>query len=270
MSNGLESYEWSRGAGSASTTVVGLFRDGVLFHSANAFPSSTGTWGVEGFEGPESGSFTISMYTWVGSFPGLSAARLVTQKTVTWDCSGPFSDVPASRAFSKEIAWLAGSGITSGFSDGTFRPLGSVNRDAMAAFLYRFANRPNFTPPATSPFTDISPSTPFYKEITWLASTGITGGFSDGTFRPQGTVNRDAMAAFLYRFADRPDFTPPATSPFSDITPSTPFYKEITWLASTSITGGFSDNTFRSLQPVNRDAMAAFLYRYFEKFFSEA
>ena len=265
MSNIAESYEWTRGAASATTTVVGLFYDGALFHSANAFPSSTGTWGAEGFEGPESGSLSISMYTWVGTFPGFSNAALVTKKIVTWDCSGPFFDVPASRAFAKEIDWLAGSGITSGFSDGTFRPLESVNRDAMAAFLYRFAGKPAFSPPAVSPFTDLSPSTPFYKEITWLASTGITGGFSDGTFRPQETVNRDAMAAFLYRFAGRPDFTPPTTSPFSDITPSTPFYTEITWLASTNITGGFSDSTFRSLQSVKRDAMAAFLYRFDEK-----
>jgi hypothetical protein len=70
----------------------------------------------------------------------------------------------------------------------------------MAAFLYRFAGKPAFTPPAVSPFSDVTPSTPFYKEITWLASTGITGGFSDGTFRPLGTVKRDAMAAFLFRF----------------------------------------------------------------------
>ena len=176
-----------------------------------------------------------------------------------------FADVPSARAFATEIEWLAGSGITQGFSDGTFRPLGTVKRDAMAAFLYRFAGSPAFTAPATSPFTDISPSTPFYKEITWLASTGITGGFSDGTYRPQGTINRDAMAAFLYRFAGRPDFTPPATSPFSDVTPSTPFYKEITWLAQTEITGGFSDGSFRAVQAVNRDAMAAFLFRFDSK-----
>ena len=173
-----------------------------------------------------------------------------------------FSDVPSGRPFAHEIAWLAASGVTNGYSDGTFRPLGTVNRDAMAAFLYRFAGKPAFTPPAVSPFSDVSASTPFYKEITWLASTGITGGFSDGTFRPLGTVNRDAMAAFLYRFAGRPAFTPPAVSPFSDVSALTPFYKEITWLASTGITGGFSDGTFRPLGTVKRDAMAAFLFRF--------
>jgi hypothetical protein len=79
--------------------------------------------------------------------------------------------------------------------------LASVNRDAMAAFLYRFAGDPAFTPPATSPFTDVTPSTPFYKEITWLASTGVTSGYSNGTFRALNAVNRDAMAAFLFRYS---------------------------------------------------------------------
>ena len=207
----------------------------------------------------ENGPYTAEIYTYVtGPADEVTVAEISTDAY----CLPLFSDVPKTRAFATEIEWLALSGITNGYSDGTFRPLGTVNRDAMAAFLYRFAGEPAFTPPTVSPFSDVTRSTPFYKEITWLASTGITGGFSDGTFRPLGTVNRDAMAAFLYRFAGRSAFTPPAVSPFSDVTPSTPFYKEITWLASTGITGGFSDGTFRPLGTVNRDAMAAFLFRY--------
>lgn len=176
-----------------------------------------------------------------------------------------FRDVPSDRAFATEIEWLAASGITNGFSDGTFRPLGTVNRDAMAAFLYRLMGEPAFTPPATSPFTDVTPTTPFYKEITWLNSTGVAGGFSDGTFRPSRPVNRDAMAAFLFRLANPTDFTPPTVSPFSDVTLATPFAQEILWLDSTGITGGFNDGTFRPAQPVNRDAMAAFLFRFVEQ-----
>jgi hypothetical protein len=197
------------------------------------------------------GSFSPTV---TGSIPGTGLACL-------------FWDVVPNRAFAAEIGWLASSGVTNGYSDGSFRPLGTVNRDAMAAFLYRFAGSPAFTPPAVSPFSDVTPSTPFYKEITWLDQTRITGGFSDGSFRPGLPVNRDAMAAFLYRFAGKPAFSPPAVSPFSDVTPSTPFYTEITWLASTGVTGGFSDGSFRAGQPVNRDAMAAFLFRFDDKGF---
>lgn len=184
--------------------------------------------------------------------------------TAGWGSSGSvtFSDVPSSSQFADEISWLASSGVTTGYPDGSFRPLGTVNRDAMAAFLYRFAGSPAFAPPAVSPFTDVSTSNQFYKEIAWLADTGITTGCPDGGFHPLGTVNRDAMAAFLYRFAESPSFTAPAVSPFIDVATSSQFFKEITWLADTGVTTGYPDGGFHPLGTVNRDAMAAFLYRF--------
>ncbi|MHA7295528.1 S-layer homology domain-containing protein, partial [Arthrobacter sp. HLT1-21] len=65
---------------------------------------------------------------------------------------------------------------------------------------------PAFTPPATSPFTDVSTTQQFYKEMAWLAESGISTGW-DGpngtkTYRALTPVNRDAMAAFMYRFSD--------------------------------------------------------------------
>ena len=73
----------------------------------------------------------------------------------------------------------------------------------MAAFLYRFAGAPTFSPPTRSPFSDVTRSRQFYKEITWLRSTGITTGYANGTFRPGAAVTREAMAAFLYRYNER-------------------------------------------------------------------
>ncbi len=71
----------------------------------------------------------------------------------------------------------------------------------MAAFMYRYAGSPAWTPPVQSPFTDVTPQSVFYKEITWLAAKGVTQGWPDGTFRPYKPVLRDQMAAFMYRFA---------------------------------------------------------------------
>jgi hypothetical protein len=68
-----------------------------------------------------------------------------------------------------------------------------------------------------------------------MATLGISVGFSEGngtrTFRPGVAASRDMMAAFFYRLAGSPAYTPGA-SPFTDVTPQTPFYKEILWLAS--------------------------------------
>lgn len=74
----------------------------------------------------------------------------------------------------------------------------------MAAFMYRLAGSPDYTPPSKSSFEDVLPDRQFYKEISWLASTGISTGWTedDGTktYRPNESINRDAMAAFMYRF----------------------------------------------------------------------
>ncbi|MDY3048600.1 MAG: S8 family serine peptidase [Rothia sp. (in: high G+C Gram-positive bacteria)] len=179
-----------------------------------------------------------------------------------------FTDVPADHPFSKEISWLAQRGITRGWSDGTFRPQQSVNRDAMAAFFYRLAGSPQYTAPSVSPFKDVPVDHPFYKEISWLAEQGITRGWEDGTFRPSQPVNRDAMAAFFYRMAGSPAYTAPQDPAFSDIEAS-PFYKEISWLAEQGITSGWEDGTFRPVTPIERGAMAAFIYRFDQKVLSK-
>src|SRR5699024_542187 len=61
-------------------------------------------------------------------------------------------DVLESSIFENEIAWLVDNGISSRFGDGTFRPRTNVSREAVAAFLYRYAGKPKYTPPAKSPF----------------------------------------------------------------------------------------------------------------------
>ncbi|WP_024476138.1 S-layer homology domain-containing protein [Arthrobacter sp. CAL618] len=175
---------------------------------------------------------------------------------------GSFTDVRNDNLFYKEISWLAIEGISTGYADGTFRPLQPVNRDAMAAFMYRLAGEPHYVPPASSPFRDVTTRTQFYKEISWLASKKISTGYTDRTFRPVQPVNRDAMAAFMYRLAGSPSYAAPATARFSDVGKTDQFYKEISWLASKKISEGWPDKTYRPIQPVNRDAMSAFMYRY--------
>jgi hypothetical protein len=49
----------------------------------------------------------------------------------------PFSDVPTSNTFCAEITWMKDNGISTGFGDGTYRPLSNVTRQAMAAFMAR-------------------------------------------------------------------------------------------------------------------------------------
>ena len=173
-----------------------------------------------------------------------------------------YKDVNQDTAFYAEIQWLGSQNITTGYPDGTFRPGQNVERAAMAAYFYRMAGSPEVTLPKESPFKDVDPSFPFYKEIVWMHQRGITTGYWDGTFRPHDPVNRDAMAAFFYRYAGAPGYTAPVNSPFNDVQNGDAFYQEITWLKQQGITKGWSDGTYRPGEPIHRDAMAAFIHRY--------
>jgi len=198
--------------------------------------------------------------------PTISPSPLPTPPVSAWVCptTASLSDVTVGSQFHCYIEWLAATEITTGWPDGTFRPIADVERQAMAAFLYRgLANSAAFDTPNTAQFRDKPTDGPFFRHVEWLAGTGITTGWPDGTFRPSNTIERQAMAAFLYRAAGSPGFTPPATPTFSDVPRTSLFFAEIEWLAQTGITTGWPDGTFRPTNPVERQAMAAFLSRAF-------
>lgn len=201
-----------------------------------------------------------------GNFKGvIPSDHNMIMATVEIPANSTFVDVKPSTMFFNEIEWLAKKGITTGWSDRTYRPTAPIQRDAMAAFIYRYAGSPEYTPPAKSKFKDVTPSTQYYKEISWLAEQDITTGWADGTYRPTAPIQRDAMAAFLYRFAGEPAYTAPSSSKFKDMKTSTAFYKEINWLSSKGVTNGWDDKTYRPTAAIQRDAMAAFLYRFDQK-----
>ena len=176
-----------------------------------------------------------------------------------------FPDVGVDAPFYREIFWLSQTAVTNGRSDGTFGPSENVSREAIAAFLFRFAGGDvsGYQPPATPHFVDVPASHPFYREICWLWDSGITTGSSDGTFRGDEPISREAMAAFLFRLvgADVAGYPAPAVSYFDDVSVGQPFYREISWLAGSGITRGNGDGTYRPLSQVSREAMAAFLCR---------
>ena len=236
----------------------------------NLFVDAPGTNLVAHRSGEAKGSaLFLHMHNATGDLSGVNGAAgeraqvlRVSSSSETPAESAHFKDVPADYPFVNDINWLAQRRITTGYPDGTFRPNGSVERGAMAAFFYRMAGSPQFTAPSTPSFKDVPRDHPFYKEIEWMRARGITTGWSDGTFRPNDAVNRDAMAAFFYRYAGSPAYSAPSVSPFSDVSTGSQFYREIAWLADQRITTGWPDGSFRPVQPIERGAMAAFLHRY--------
>ena len=88
----------------------------------------------------------LHMHNATGDLSGVNGAAgeraqvlRVSSNSEATAASARFKDVPADYPFVNDINWLAQRRITTGYPDGTFRPNGSVERGAMAAFFYRFA-----------------------------------------------------------------------------------------------------------------------------------
>lgn len=140
-----------------------------------------------------------------------------------------------------------------------------------------------------SPFRDVGPMTPHLGDIRWLASAGISTGWpmGDGTseFRGMDTVKRQDMAAFLRREATRSTVSDAASwkpstadrTRFRDVRciagnpngANTPHCEDILWLAHAGISTGWKEQdnsfTFRGMDTVKRQDMAAFLKRLADK-----
>lgn len=247
------------------------------------FDSGTQEYSLVGhylnFVAPELNSFGIAVGDGVTVWKGTNHAGSFTvkefKKLVADYTSSVFSDVHSSTEHADDVWWMLDTGISTGFEDGTFRGLNSVARQDMAAFLHRLAKYTGTSLPENeiTYFPDVDYTDPdcHAEDILWLSSTGITEGFPDNTFRGMSPVARQDMAAFLYRLAGSPEYEPSwaATLKFKDVDESNPHYKEILWLAEMGVSEGWEENdgtcTFRGMQPVARQDMAAFLHRMADK-----
>lgn len=115
-----------------------------------------------------------------------------------------FKDVSASRYSSGYINSAVKAGIINGYPDGTFKPTQNVTRGHMAAFT---ANAFKLGKEANINFKDVPKGSTSYNAVKKLAAENITSGYPDGTFKPNETLTRSHIAAFVAR-AMEPSFRP--------------------------------------------------------------
>jgi len=161
------------------------------------------------------------------------------------------------------VTWAPPTGTPSGTYTWTFDATDSGGRPVVAN-VGSGAVSGSFTVMATcSTFTDVAPSYQFAPYICWMSANGITHGMTPTTYVPKGpdgSVTREAMAAFMFRLAgvsysaSKPSFT-------DVLQDNSQFFTEIEWMNYKGITHGMGDGTYAPKQPVTREAMAAFLYR---------
>ena len=111
----------------------------------------------------------------------------------------PFKDVPTSHTFYKAILWASQKGVTTGYSDKTFRPKATCTRGQIMTFIWRYKGKPAPKTVSKSPFKDVPKTHTYYKAILWGSQKGVTKGFSDGTFGINKNCSRGQIVTFLYR-----------------------------------------------------------------------
>ena len=113
-----------------------------------------------------------------------------------------FKDVESSYFSSGYIQSAYETNLINGFSDHTFKPSQFVTRAEMAILV---ANAYQLESNRSNRFIDVSEKMAGYKQIGALVESGITKGFSDGTFKPHRYITRAEFSVFLAR-AEEPGF----------------------------------------------------------------
>ena len=106
-----------------------------------------------------------------------------------------FSDVKKSNKNSGYIQAAVNAGIVNGYGDNTFKPNQKVTRGHMAAFIARAFE----LPAGNKTFKDVPANHTAYEAVKKLAAANITTGYGDGTFKPENSLTRAHISAFLAR-----------------------------------------------------------------------
>ena len=94
--------------------------------------------------------------------------------------------------YQEAVNVIAGIGVVDGYSDGTFNPDGVLTRGAAAKIICNLILGPTTADALSAdsaPFRDVPTTNTFAGYITYCSQQGIINGYSDGTFRPTGTLS---------------------------------------------------------------------------------
>jgi hypothetical protein len=139
-----------------------------------------------------------------------------------------------------------------GYSNGTFKPNGTLTRAEAATIFYRLMQNKNYISSKT--FTDVNHNDWYYTAVSCLASKGVINGYSNGKFLPNGQVTRAEFCAMAARFYSVKE----TTIHFADV-PVT--YWAHKYIASAVAYGWINDSTGRYYpdQAITRQEVVLFV-----------
>lgn len=109
-----------------------------------------------------------------------------------------FTDI--SEHWAKEyINRTAEKGLFKGTSETLFSPDVEMTRGMFVTVLGRLSNEKSTY---IEKFSDVNSEAYYANFVTWAEKNGIVKGYQDGSFRPDNNINREEMAAMIYRYIE--------------------------------------------------------------------
>ncbi len=116
---------------------------------------------------------------------------------------------------------------------------------------------------AAGPFTDVPAGSWYADAVKHFTEEGYVKGVSDTQFDPDGTMTRAMVVTILSRMGGG---VIPAglSSEFNDVAPNAWYAMPVSWAVENAIARGTGEGSFAPDDPITREQLAAFLWRYME------
>ena len=108
-------------------------------------------------------------------------------------------------------------------------------------------------------FADVAADSTFAADISYVSQKGLMSGKGNNQFKPNDPITRGQLVTILYRLEGQPAVT---GTGFSDVAAGSYCENAVKWAAAHNITTGGNDGTFKPNDPITRQQLATFLYRY--------
>ena len=255
------------GTGSTTTTTPSSSPSPGASANPSASPSASETPGGTGGTGTGgSGGGTIIVG---GNGGGNNSSNIYTgtnipNQTTNPGAGTPFTDVDAAHAWAvPAINYLYQAGIIEGRTSLLFDPDATVTR---AEFTKMVVGASGLAPSGTPSFPDAAGhwAAPY---IATAEQYGVVTGYTADTFAPDKTINRQEMAAIVYRAATAVNKDMPSGSlGFADAGSIDDYAKApVASLAAKGIIQGVGNNTFDPKGNATRAQAAVIVYNYMTK-----
>ena len=179
------------------------------------------------------------------------------------DYQPAFEDVPEGSAYYDGVRWAVRAQVMNPDSETLFGADNTVTRGELIRIFYRLAGSPSVTRPDHSPYEDVDESDPNYDAYLWAREQQITSGWNDGKFHPEAPLSNASTVALLHRADGSSKIQLTGTSPFSDVTSSTPFYRQIVWASRRGVSTVSEGDAFAPTEHTSKERVAMMLYLYF-------